>query len=157
MKAVVNIRLFSIALLVAIVHLASGLDIWLSHANYALHTTPLHLIAVAFGNSSTAVGLVLIITSILAFIPFLIKNASRGMLVYFIFPQQVLLFLHLFSVLGALITGHYPDGYMPEGAANFIFNDQIWLTGIVFWHTIEYLITLTLSSFKGENSVEKIK
>ncbi len=45
--------------------------------------------------------------------------------------------------MGAVVSGHYPDGYVPEGGSIFIFVDQIWLMTIIFWHTMEYWTTLT--------------
>jgi len=154
MRALVNLRLFTVGAAVAIVHLVTGLAIWLGNASYALHTTPINLISIAFGNSPSTVGSVLIITALLALIPFLVKEPNRGLLVACIFPQQVLLFLHLFSIFGALITGHYPDGYVPNGGSIFIFIDQLWLMTIVFWHTMEYWTTLAWPR-KGDNNVQK--
>ncbi len=94
MKSPINLRLFTIGAAVAIVPLVTGLTIWLGNATYALHTTPINLISVAFGNSTTIVGLVLSITAIMALIPFFAGKASRGLLVLLIFPQQVLLVIH---------------------------------------------------------------
>ena len=72
MNTLVNLRLFTIAAAVGIIHLVTGLTLWLGHATYALHTTPMNLISIAFGSNPTIVGLVLVATAIAALIPFFV-------------------------------------------------------------------------------------
>ena len=142
MKRLVNLRYFTVGAAVAIIHLVTGLTLWLGNATYALHTTPINFISNIFGNSPITVGSVMIITALLALIPFLSDRPRRGALIALIFPQQILLFLHLFSIIAALISGHYPDGYVPQGGSVFIFIDQLWLLTVIFWHSMEYWATL---------------
>ena len=41
-----------------------------------------------------------------------------------------------------IISGHYHDGYVPDGGSAFIFADQIWLLMVVVVHTFEYVEAL---------------
>jgi hypothetical protein len=42
----------------------------------------------------------------------------------------------------SIMTGHYHDGYVPNGGSAFIFADQIWLLMVVIVHTLEYIEAL---------------
>jgi hypothetical protein len=42
----------------------------------------------------------------------------------------------------SIMTGHYHDGYVPNGGSAFIFADQIWLLMAVIVHTLEYIEAL---------------
>jgi hypothetical protein len=41
-----------------------------------------------------------------------------------------------------IVSGQYPDGYIPVGGSAFILTDQIWLLAIVVAHTFEYVESL---------------
>lgn len=128
---------FPAAIAVIFAHLVSGTLILLGLGVSSIHTTSLALIGSATNFNPGAVGVLLVSTAVLAAIPFAVTT-SREAFVLCIAPQQVLLVLHCFSILLAFMSGHYPDGYTPEGGGFFILIDQIaWVT-LGFWHTAEY-------------------
>jgi hypothetical protein len=78
----------------------------------------------------------------MAVAPFLRRPPTRSFFMAMVAPQQALLLSHLVSVMFAVITGRYPDGYAPAGGSFFIFADQSWLLMIVIFHTAEYIESL---------------
>ena len=136
----INLRFFSIAIGVAIVHFSSGVIILINAK--ALHTTPLSLLAQVLSEKSWAISFVLIATSILAVLPFVLKTKSHWLFVILVASQQILLLAHFMSAFLAIMSGQYPDGYAPDGGSAFIFVDQAWLLMIVVLHTFEYIEAL---------------
>lgn len=150
MKTPVNLRFFTIAVLVAISHLAIGLMVWLGNVEPALHTTQMDLISKIFNYNPMTVGLVFAISAIMAAIPFIeTYPRRRGLLL--VIPQQVILLIQAVSILLALWNGHYPDGYVPKSGSNFIFVDQLMLLTLIVWHTLEYYLTMFVFINEREN------
>jgi hypothetical protein len=135
-----NLRFFSIAIGVAIVHFSSGVVILIN--TKALHTTPLSLLAQVLLEKSWTVSFVLIATSVLAALPFALRTKNRWLFVFLVAPQQILLLAHFMSAFLAIMSGQYPDGYAPDGGSTFIFVDQAWLLMVVVLHTFEYVEAL---------------
>lgn len=138
--ASLNLRYFSIAIGAAAVHFLSGLDILVGDGS-VLATTPLFFMSFLLG-SHYAVAAILIFTALMAVVPFLMTKPTHLLFMAMVAPQQMLLLSHFVSVAIALISGHYPDGYVPAGGAYFIFADQAWLLMIVALHTAEYIEAL---------------
>jgi hypothetical protein len=136
----VTLRFFSIAIGVAIVHFSSGVVILINAK--ALHTTPLSLLAHVLSERSWAISFVLMATSILAALPFILRTKNHLVFMLLIAPQQILLMAHFTSAFLAIMLGQYPDGYAPDGGAAFIFVDQMWLLMVVVLHTFEYIEAL---------------
>ena len=88
------------------------------------------------------VAFILVITAVLAVIPYLMRKPRRIWFMLLILPQQCLLLMHFVSAAIAIISGHYHDGYVPNGGSAFIFADQIWLLMVVVVHTFEYIEAL---------------
>ena len=84
----------------------------------------------------------LIATSILAALPFVLKPKNHFVFIFLLAPQQVLLLAHFTSAFLAIMFGQYPDGYTPDGGSAFIFVDQVWLLMVVVLHTFEYIEAL---------------
>jgi hypothetical protein len=74
--------------------------------------------------------------------PYLMLQPRRIWFMLLILPQQCLLLMHFVSAAIAIISGHYHDGYVPDGGSAFIFADQIWLLMVVVVHTFEYIEAL---------------
>ena len=136
----VTLRFFSIALGVATVHFFSGIVILINAK--ALHTTPLSLLSYVLSERPWAISFVLIATSILAALPFVLKPKNHFVFIFLLAPQQVLLLAHFTSAFLAIMFGQYPDGYTPDGGSAFIFVDQVWLLMVVVLHTFEYIEAL---------------
>ena len=118
-------RFFSIAVGVAAVHFLSGIVILINAK--ALHTTPLSLLSYVLSERPWAISFVLIATSILAVLPFVLKPQNHLVFMLLVAPQQILLVAHFASAFLAIMFGQYPDGYTPDGGSAFIFVDQVWL------------------------------
>lgn len=137
-----NLRCFSIALGVAIVHLLSGIDIFVGRGMaHVVSTTPLAYLHHLVGHPYY-VAVILIGTALLAVVPFAVSKPSHLFFMLMIGPQQLLLLTHLVSAVTAIATGTYPDGYAPAGGSMFIFADQSWLLMVIVLHSLEYLVTL---------------
>jgi hypothetical protein len=136
----INLRFFSIAIGVAIVHFFSGVVILINAE--ALHTTPLSLLAQLLSERSLAISVVLIVTSVSAVLPFVLNTKNHWLFVLLVAPQQILLLAHFMSAFLAIMSGQYPDGYAPNGGSAFIFVDQAWLLMVVVLHTFEYIEAL---------------
>jgi hypothetical protein len=121
---------------VAIIHIFSGLIV-LCGIGPVLKTTPLALMTLATGGDNYVIAMILIVTGLVAIIPFFF-NVSKEVFVSCIASQQVLLIIHFFSAAIAIFFGHYADGYVPAGGSYFIAVDQSWLIMITIWHTIIY-------------------
>ena len=66
----------------------------------------------------------------------------HGVFMALLLPQQCLLLMHFVSAVTTIVSGQYPDGYIPAGGSAFILADQIWLLTIVAAHTFEYVESL---------------
>jgi hypothetical protein len=104
-------------------------------------TTPLYLLGLIVQNP-ISVAVILIVTSVLAIISYLMREPRRSWFMLLILPQQCLLLMHFVSAGVAIMEGHYHDGYAPNGGSAFIFADQIWLLMVVIVHTLEYIEAL---------------
>lgn len=133
-----DLTLLPVALLVAIAHTVTGMVIIIAGVNALLYTTPLSTISLVFEYDAPTISGALIFAGTLAIVPFFLPNMGKMLIVSLLMPQQVLLVMHLISIIMAIMLGHYPDGYVPKSGGWFISVDQIWLTSIVVWHTIEY-------------------
>ena len=134
---VVELRHFFVTPGVAAAHALSGLAIF-AGAESVLKTTPLYLLGLIVQNSFN-VAIILIVTAVLAVIPYLMRKPRRSWFMLLILPQQCLLLMHFVSAGVAIMAGHYHDGYVPSGGSAFIFADQIWLLMVVIVHTLEYI------------------
>lgn len=127
-----------VGFLVGLAHIASGLAIMITPS--AWNVTPLASVQQLtdwLGYTNGFAGMILIAAGLFAVI-----GASRGIgagrtfrAVLFA-PQQTLLLLQLWSISLALVVGHYPDGYVPEGGAWFILADQVWAWLLAISHSI---------------------
>ena len=106
-RAIVNMRLFTVAIAVAVIHFSTGL-ILLTDVPAALRTTPLAVISAIFNWNESAVAAALILSAILSVVPFLIRQPKRAAVVLCILPQQAILVTHLVSALIAIYTGTSP-------------------------------------------------
>jgi len=128
-----------VGLLVGLAHIASGIAVLIDPA--ALNVTPLELLArfaftLGFVHGQLA-GALLLIAGVMAVI-----GASRGLqasrltraLLFSL--QEFLLLLQIVSIVLSLITGQYPDGYVPAGGRWFIAADQAWAWILAVSHSI---------------------
>jgi hypothetical protein len=126
---------------VASAHALSGFAI-LAGAESVLKTTPLYILGLIVRHPSTA-AFILIVASVLAITPYLMREPRRRWFMMLVLPQQCLLLMHFVSAVIAIMVGHYHDGYVPSGGSAFIFADQIWLLMVVVVvHTLEYIEVL---------------
>jgi hypothetical protein len=136
----VELRHFFVTPGVAAAHTLSGLAIF-AGAESVLKTTPLYILGVIVQNPIN-VAFILIITAVLAIIPYLMRDPRRRWFMLLILPQQCLLLMHFVSAVMSIMAGHYHDGYAPNGGSAFIFADQTWLLTVVVVHTLEYIEAL---------------
>jgi len=127
-------RIFTIASIVALIHIGSGLVLLVS--GLPKITTPLSLLSSLVHEEALLIA-ILVAAGVAAMLPQL-RRFPLMVSICLILPQQILLGLHLASALTAVISGRYPDGYVPDGGALFILVDQAWLIGVVVWHTVEF-------------------
>jgi hypothetical protein len=137
---IVELRHFFVTPGVAAAHTLSGLAIF-AGADSVLKTTPLYLLGVIVQNP-ISVAFILVITAVLAIIPYLTREPRRRWFMLLILPQQGLLLMHFVSAVMSIMAGQYHDGYAPNGGSAFIFADQIWLLMVVVIHTLEYIEVL---------------
>jgi hypothetical protein len=104
-----------------------SLFFWRSHSYKRLGFAhyPLSLLAQVLSERPWAVSFVLIATSVLAVLPFVLKTKNRWLFVFLVAPQQILLLAHFMSAFFAIMSGQYPDGCAPDGGSAFIFVDQV--------------------------------
>jgi hypothetical protein len=136
----VQLRHFFVTPGVAAAHALSGVAI-LAGAESVLKTTPLFILGLIVHNPIN-VAFILVITAVLAIIPYLMREPRRSWFMLLILPQQCLLLMHFVSAGVSIMVGHYHDGYVPNGGSAFIFADQIWLLMVVIIHTFEYIEAL---------------
>jgi hypothetical protein len=128
-----------VPLAVAAAHVISGVAI-LAGAHGAMQTTPLYILGLLVNDLTAA--LILIVTAVLAVIPYVMRKPSHLIFMMLLLPQQCLLLMHFVSAVVTIVSGQYPDGYIPAGGSAFIITDQIWLLTIVGAHTFEYIESL---------------
>jgi hypothetical protein len=114
-----GVKTLAVTTLVGIAHIICGIAVLVDPV--ALNVTP--LAALANMDNPLLAGLMLIAVGILAVIA---CNMAFAMNVLMLLPQQALLILQIWSISAVLITGQYPDGYLPSGGSWFILTDQIW-------------------------------
>jgi ABC-type polysaccharide/polyol phosphate export permease len=136
----IELRHFFVTPGVAAAHALSGAAIF-AGAESILKTTPLYILGLIVHNPIN-VAFILVITAILAVIPYFMWGPRRSWFMLLILPQQCLLLMHFVSAGIAILNGHYHDGYVPDGGSAFIFADQIWLLMVVVVHTFEYIDAL---------------
>ena len=136
----IELRHFFVTPGVAAAHALSGAAIF-AGADSVLKTTPLYILGLIVQNPIN-VAFILVITAVLAVIPYLMREPRRSWFMLLILPQQCLLLMHFVSAGVAIMVGHYHDGYIPAGGSAFIFADQIWLLMVVVVHTFEYIEAL---------------
>jgi hypothetical protein len=115
----VEVKTLAITTLVGIAHIICGIAVLVDPV--ALNVTP--LAALASMGSPFFAGVMLIVVGVMAV---LACNMAFAMNVLMLLPQQALLILQIWSISLVLITGQYPDGYLPSGGSWFILTDQIW-------------------------------
>ena len=125
-----------VPLAVAAAHAISGVAI-LAGAHSVMQTTPLYILGLLVNDPTAAI--ILIVTAVLAVIPYLMRKPPHVVFMALLLPQQCLLLMHFVSAVTTIVSGQYPDGYIPAGGAAFILADQIWLLTIVAAHTFEYV------------------
>jgi hypothetical protein len=141
-----EVKTLFIALLVGVAHLVSGILVFVRpEAASATPTSVLLTIAESLGIFGTgAIGATLVIAGALAIIGST-ASFSRRVHVWLFIPQEALLLLQLYSISMALISGSYPDGYIPPEGAWFILTDQIW----AFIFAISHSLWLAVFIFGG--------
>ena len=136
----VGLRHFFVTPGVAAAHALSGLAIF-AGADSVLKTTPLFILGSIIHNPIN-VAFILVITAVLAVVPYAMREPRRRWFMLLILPQQCLLLMHFVSAAVAILNGQYHDGYVPNGGSAFIFADQVWLLMVVIVHTLEYIEAL---------------
>ena len=136
----IELRHFFVTPGVVAAHALSGAAIF-AGAERVLKTTPLYILGLIVHNPIN-VAFILVITAVLAILPYLMWEPRRSWFMLLILPQQCLLLMHFVSAGIAIMNGQYHDGYVPNGGSAFIFADQIWLLMVVIVHTLEYIEAL---------------
>ncbi len=104
-----ELRHFFVTPGVAAAHALSGVAIF-AGAESVLKTTPLYLLGLIVPNPIIA-AIILVVTAVLAIIPYLMREPRLSWFMLLILPQQCLLLMHFVSAAIAIISGHYHDGY----------------------------------------------
>jgi hypothetical protein len=107
----VELRHFFVTPGVAAAHALSGVAIF-AGADSVLKTTPLYLFGLIVQNP-IIVAIILIVTAVLAVIPYMIREPRRSWFMLLILPQQCLLLMHFVSAGVAIMAGHYPRWLCP--------------------------------------------
>jgi hypothetical protein len=114
-----GVKTLAVTTLVGIAHIICGIAVLVDPV--ALNVTP--LASLTYLDNSVLSGWLLIVVGVMAVHA---CNMAFAMNVLMLLPQQMLLFLQVWSISTVLITGQYPDGYLPSGGSWFILTDQIW-------------------------------
>lgn len=120
--------------MVGLAHIASGIALLISPA--AADVAPLYTFTHMIG-AYKATATILIAAGVMAVIgssTFLIVPQNWRTILFI--PQQILLAFHVFSISKSLITGEYPDGYIPQGGGWFVLADQIWAWVLAVSHSV---------------------
>jgi hypothetical protein len=127
-----------VGLMVGLAHFISGIAVLASPE--AVNVTPLaalHHTAEWMGYSKGGfVAATLLLAGLMAIVGANLNAAPTVLHGALFLPQQVLLLLQIYTITTALITGVYPDGYIPQGGAWFILSDQIWAWVLAVSHSI---------------------
>ena len=103
-----------VPLAVAAAHAISGVAI-LAAAHGVMQTTPLYILGLLV-NDPTAAS-ILIVTALLAVIPYLMRKPTRFVFMTLLLPQQCLLLMHFVSAVTTIASGQYPRWLYPCGRA----------------------------------------
>jgi hypothetical protein len=114
-----GVKTLAVTTLVGIAHIICGLAVLVDPV--ALSVTP--LATLTYLDNPTFAGTLLVMVGVMAVYA---CNMTFAMNVLMLLPQQALLILQIWSISAVLITGQYPDGYLPSGGSWFILTDQIW-------------------------------
>ncbi len=127
-----------VGLLVGLAHFVSGIAVLVGPD--AINVTPLaalHHAALWLGYTQGGlVAAILLLAGLMAIVGGNLRAAPRAVHGVLFLPQQALLLLQIYTITLALITGVYPDGYIPQGGAWFILSDQIWAWVLAVSHSI---------------------
>ena len=137
MEVSLETKTLFVGLLVGIAHFISGIAVLASPD--AINVTPLaalHHLSLWLGYTSGFVAAVLLLAGFMAIVGSRLQAAPKSVHGILFIPQQVLLLLQIYTITVALITGVYPDGYIPQGGAWFILSDQIWAWVLAVSHSI---------------------
>jgi hypothetical protein len=119
-----EVKTLTVTTLVGMAHIICGIAVVFTPG--ALQVTPLvglYDILIWAGYAPKLGAFILILVGLMAVYA---ANAKFAMRVTLLIPQQLLLFMQIWSISTVLVTGVYPDGYMPTGGSWFILTDQIW-------------------------------
>jgi len=122
-----------VAWLVGIAHIVCGVGVLAAPG--ALEVTALaslHDIAEIVGISTWPIGWFLVVAGAMATYGATSRFMSRGSHLLWFSLQQFLLLLMIWSITEAIITGRYPDGYIPPDGGYFVSTDQAfaWILGV---------------------------
>lgn len=130
-----------IAFTVGFVHTLCGILILMEPS--VVYTTPLESLHAMTGPLrdylGTQPGFLPGLFLLLAGVTALLASAwgSMRVKVFLIIPQQLALLAQFVSINNAVISGMYPDGYVPAGGWEFILADQLWAWSASIAHTLE--------------------
>ena len=138
-----NSKTIAVTTIVGIAHIICGIAaIYVPDVLDVSPMAGLHDLIALAGWPSYAGGLVLLIVGSLA----VFASGMRFVWhVTLLMPQQFLLTLQVWSISVALVTGVYPDGYVPIGGPWFILTDQIW----AWMLTVSHSVWLTAYIYQG--------
>jgi hypothetical protein len=122
-----------VAWLVGIAHIVCGAGVLAAPG--AIEVTALaslHDVGAWLGLSPWPLGWFLVIAGVLAVYGSTSRIMHRSAHFAIFIPQQFLLVLMIWSITVALVTGRYPDGYIPPDGGYFISTDQAfaWILGV---------------------------
>jgi hypothetical protein len=140
-------KTYFVGTLVGIAHIALGIAALVEPASWRVtHLASLHDVVSYSGYGPEAAGFVLLFAGVTA-----VFGATNGLRLgrwlraSFFIPQEVLLLLQIWSIIVAVVTGAYPDNYIPVGGAWFIMADQVQALILALSHSF----WLALLLYKG--------
>lgn len=143
------VQTLAVATLVGIAHIICGLTaIWQPGTLNVTQLAGFNNFVIASGLPLNAGGWILLFVGALA----VVASYGRFALhVTLLLPQQFLLCLQIWSISQVLITGVYPDGYIPVGGPWFILTDQIWAWLLIVSHSA-WLAAFIYQGMKGNGT-----
>mgnify|MGYP001613217691 CR=1 FL=1 len=100
----------------------------------------LHLLREIFGNDHTyMLGLLLVSAGCIALQAHFPKTLWKAYALTL--PQQLILSLQFWSVVGPIFSGAYPDSYVPSGGGAFIFVDQLPVLTLTLAPVVDAIVT----------------
>jgi hypothetical protein len=124
----------AVTTLVGIAHIVCGIAaIYVPNVLNVAPLSGLHQLGEYLSWPQQSEGFLLLLVGALAVIASQLQFAMRVLL---LIPQQLVLLLQIWSISTALVTGHYPDGYIPAGGPWFILTDQIWAWILIISHSL---------------------